>query len=41
VSLEKNITHESGPENPMLTAVLLENFPKIETMPERRFPSKW
>jgi hypothetical protein len=33
VSLEKNITHESGPENLTVKAALLENFPKIETLP--------
>jgi hypothetical protein len=33
VSFEKNITHESGPENPLVKASLLENFPKIETLP--------
>jgi hypothetical protein len=33
VSLKKNITPESGPENPLAKASLLENFPKIETLP--------
>jgi hypothetical protein len=33
VSLEKNITHESGPENPLVKATFFESFPKIETVP--------